>query len=259
MTSERRINRLEKSLTDKGKFSLWLHRAKAAGGFVPYWEKELQGPLAPFEWFEDEEAYLVFRLVNDLNFNILTNASSNQDLGALAHCALDGIARRISRADKSGVLKPVYPIPEIATRAGVYLCAKFRSLLEETELMASAIDAISETYLGCEDILFPDTRATFDAEVSNLRMTADVYDPLTDWLDIEPLKLKELAPGSPIVDAKANQIVLISRADALVTCSDLRKFKDALHKAWPELGEAKSQSGSWRGGGWSGRAIPRPK
>jgi hypothetical protein len=93
---------------------------------------------------------------------------------------------------------------------------------------------ISETYLGGEDILFPDTRAMLNAEVSNLRTTADVYDPLTDWLDIEPLKLKEPAVGSPIVDAKANQIVLISRAEALITCSDLRKFKDALQRAFPD-------------------------
>jgi hypothetical protein len=74
----------------------------------------------------------------------------------------------------------------------------------------------------------------FNAEVSNLRTTAYVYDPLTDWLEIEPLILKEGAPGSPIVDAKANQIVLISRADASVFSSDLRKFKDALHRAFPE-------------------------
>jgi hypothetical protein len=45
--------------------------------------------------------------------------------------------------------------------------------------------------------------------------------------------VKELAPGSPIVDAKANQIVLISRAEALVFSSDLRKFKDALQQAFP--------------------------
>jgi hypothetical protein len=97
-----------------------------------------------------------------------------------------------------------------------------------------------------QTLLFPDTRAMLNAEVSNLRTTADVYDPLTDWLDIEPLKFKESAPGSPIVDAKANQSVHISRADALVFSSDLRKFKDALQRAFPEFSEkcatfAKSQ------------------
>ena len=65
-------------------------------------------------------------------------------------------------------------------------------------------------------------------------MTADVYDPLTDWLDIEPLRLKELAPGSPIVDAKVNQLVHLSRADALIGCSDFRRFKDTLQRAFPE-------------------------
>lgn len=240
MTIEGRIQKLERSLPAKEKFILWLRRAKAAGGFVPYWEKELKGPMVPFEWCEDEEAYLLFRLVNDVNFTILNNASKNQDLRFFAHCALDGILRRIGRLDESNIFVPVRPIPEIATLVGKRVCAEFKSLLEETLIMASAIDVISGTYLGGEDILFPDTRATFDAEVSNLRTTADVYDPLTDSLDIEPLKLRDPAPGSPNVDAKAKQIVLISRAEALVTCSDLRKFKDALHKAWPELPETQS-------------------
>jgi hypothetical protein len=73
-----------------------------------------------------------------------------------------------------------------------------------------------------------------DTEVSTLRTTADVYDPLTDWLEIEPLILKEVASGSPIVHAKANQIVHLSRAEALVSSSDLRKFKDALQRAFPD-------------------------
>ena len=196
--------------------------------------------MVPFEWCKDEEAHLLFYLTNDLNSTILRNAPTNRDLCIFAHCALDGILRRIGRLNGSKIFVPVRPIPEIATLIGKRVCAKFKSLLEETLIMASAIDVISETCLGGEDVLFPDTRATLDAEVSNLRTTADVYDPLTDWLEIESLTLKELAPGSPIVDAKAKQIVLISRADALVTSSDLRKFKDALHKAWPELGEGES-------------------
>lgn len=235
MTIEGRIHRLEKSLTSREKFSLWLRRAKAAGGLVPYWEKELKGPLVQFEWFEDEEAYLLFRLVNDVNLMIFKNASTNQDLRTLAPCALDGILRRIARPDESGIFVPVHPIPALAARVGKYLCAKFRSLLEETELMAASIGVISDTCLGGEDILFSDARATFDTEVSNLRATADVYDPLADWPEIEPLKPKELAPGSSIVDAKANQIVNLSRAEALVSSSDLRKFKDALQIAFPEL------------------------
>ncbi len=235
MTLETRIRKLETSLPAKEKFFLWLHRAKATGGFVPYWEKELKGPLAPLEWFADEEAYSLFRLVNDVNFTILNNAPTNQDLRSYAHCALDGMLRRICRLNKSSVFVPVHPIPENATLIGKKLCAKFKLLLEETELMTTAIDVISETYLGGEDILFPDTRALLNAEVSNLRATADVYDPLTDWLEIEPLILKEVVPGSPIVDARANQIVLISRADALVFSSDVRKFKDALQQAFPEF------------------------
>jgi hypothetical protein len=189
---EGRIHRLEASLAAKEKFFLWLHYAKAAGGFAPYWERELAGPLAPLEWFEDEEAYFLFRLVNDVNFSILKNASTNQDLRSLAHCALDGILRRICTPDESGVFEPVCSIPEVATRVGKYLCAKFRTLLEETALMASAIDVISETYLGGEDILFSDIRATLDAEMSCLNATAELFDPLAAWLHLEPLTLNRL-------------------------------------------------------------------
>lgn len=235
MTLEGRIHRLEASLPAKEKFFLWLHRAKAAGGIVPYWEMELKGPMVPFDWLEDEEAFLLFHFVNDLNSTILRNASKNQDLRIFAHCALDGTLRRICRLDESGVFVPVHPIPELATRVGKYVCAKFKSLLEETELMASAIDVISETYLGDEDILFSDIRDILDGEVTNLRTTADVYAPLTYWLKIEPLTLKGLAPDSPIVHAKVDSIIQLSRAEALVGCSDLRKFKDALQRAFPEF------------------------
>ena len=179
MKLEGRIHKLEGSLAAKEKFLLWLHHAKAAGGFVTYWEKELKGPLVPFKWCEDEEAYLLFHLVNDLNLTILNNASKNQDLRSLAHFALDGIVRRISRPDQFGTLVPDCPVPEIATRTTMFVCTKFRALQEETALMASAIEVISETYLGGEDILFADARATLDAEVSNLRTTAEVFDPLT--------------------------------------------------------------------------------
>jgi hypothetical protein len=153
VTFEARIQKLETSLTARDKFSLWFYRTKAAGGFVPYLEKELKGPLEPLGWFEDEEAYLLFRLVNDVNLTILNDASTNQDLRSYAHFALDGIVRRISRPDRSGALVPVRPIPEVATLVGKYLCAKFKSLLEETLIMASAIDVISEIYLGGEDIV----------------------------------------------------------------------------------------------------------
>jgi hypothetical protein len=232
-----RIHKLEGSLAAKEKFLLWLHHAKAAGGFVAYWEKELKGPMVPFEWFEDEEAYFLFRLVNDLNFTILNNATKNQDLRSLAHCALDGIVRQISRPDQFGALVPVRPIPEIATRAGIYLCAKFRTLLEEAELTEAAIEVLSKTYLGGEDILFPDSRAILDAETSNLRVTAEIYELLAKWLDLEPIAIEAFTLDHLMVDAKANQILYISRAEALACSSDRRKFLDALQRAFPELVE----------------------
>jgi len=235
MTSKRRIDKLEASLDAKKKFFLWLHRAKAAGAFVTYWEKELKGPLVPFEWFEDEEAFFLFRLVNDVNFSVLNNASKNQDLRSLTHCALDGIVRHISRPDESRALVPICPIPAITKRVGMCLCAKFRSFLEEAALLACAIDVISESCLGGEDILFTDTRGILDAEMSGLRATAEICGPLAEWLDLEPIAAEGLTPGHPMVAAKANQIVNISRAKALCGSGDLRKFNDAFQRAFPNL------------------------
>jgi hypothetical protein len=57
---------------------------------------------------------------------------------------------------------------------------------------------------------------------------------MAGWLEIEPLKLNESDPDSPKVHAKVDEIVHVSRAEALVGCSDLRKFKDARQLAFPE-------------------------
>ena len=72
-----RIQKLEASLAAKQKFLLWLEHAKAAGGFTSYWEGELKGPLVPFEWFADGEAYFLWHLVNDVNLAILKNAQAD--------------------------------------------------------------------------------------------------------------------------------------------------------------------------------------
>ncbi len=109
--------------------------------------------------------------------------------------------------------------------------------LEKVVIMASPVQRLSETHLSGEDTLFLDTRATLDAEFSNLLVAADVFDPITDWPHIETLKLKELDPGSPIVRAKVNELVHISRAEALAYCSDLRRFKESLQGAFPALAE----------------------
>lgn len=82
--------------------------------------------------------------------------------------------RRVSRPDESDALVPICPIPEITTLAGMFVCAKFKTLLEEALSLASAIDVISKTHFGGEDILFADTCAILDAEPANLRVTADV-------------------------------------------------------------------------------------
>lgn len=230
MTIEGRVHRLEASLEAEEKFFLWLQHAKAEGGFIRYWEHKLAGPLVPFEWFADEEAHFRYFLVNEVNLTILTNASKNQDLSVLAHCALDGILKQISRPDQSGALVPVRPIPEIASQVGMCLWTKLRTLLEETLSLVAAADEISETYLGGEDILFADSRSTIDAETSTLRRTGEIYGPLAEWLNLEPITVECFAPGHPMVDAMVNQLVDLSRAYALICCDDRRKSIDALRR-----------------------------
>jgi hypothetical protein len=237
MTIARRVHTLEASLEAKKKFFLWLQHAKAKGGFIRHWEQEIAGPLVPFEWFADEEAHFHYFLVNVVNLTILENASTNQDSSVLAHCAMYGIVRQISRPDQSGALVPVRPIPEIASQAGGYLWAKFRTLLEETLSLAAAIDEISAAYLGGEDILFADARATIESETSKLCRTAEIYGSLAKWLNLEPIAVECFTAGHPMVDAKVNELVHLSRAEALIFCSDRLKFRDALRRACPKLME----------------------
>ncbi len=101
----------------------------------------------------------------------------------------------------------------------------------------SAIGVISETQFGGEDILFADTRAVLEAETANLQVTTEICRHLAVWLNAEPIVADEFTPGHPMVDAKAQEIVRISRAEALVSSSDLRRFKEALQAASPALEE----------------------
>ena len=235
MAFKGRIQKLEASLEANKKFLLWLHDAKAAGGFISYWEREIRGPLVPLEWFADEEAYFLWRLVNDVNFAIWKNAQANHDLCSLVHCALDGVIRRIARPDPAGALVPERPIPEIAERLGGYVCNKFRAILTESVCFAAAIDEISETYLGGEDMLFDDTRVVLEAETSNLRKMADTFGPLLAWLNVEPITAEGFAPGHPMVDAKAAELADYSHAHAFAGGGTSGEFVSALRQVSPDL------------------------
>ena len=94
MTLKGRLQKIEEALDANKKFFLWLDHAKAAGGFVSYWERELQGPLVPLKWFGDKEGYFLWHLVNDVNFATWNDAQTNCALRCFAHCALDGVFRQ---------------------------------------------------------------------------------------------------------------------------------------------------------------------
>jgi hypothetical protein len=235
MTLKSRMQKLEASLHARERFFLWLHDAKAAGGFEIHWEQELRESLLPFEWLMDEEAHTLYLLVNDVNLEVLRTAETKSDLRSLTHCALDGVLRQVSRPNRAGTFVLINPIPELTQRVGGYLCARLRALIDEALSLASAIEEISDVYLDGEDVLFADTRATVNAETANLRKTADIFRPLVAWLNVEPITVEGFGPGHPVVDAKANQFVEFSRAQALIGKSDHRRFMDALHRACPEL------------------------
>ena len=241
MAFKGRLQKLEASLEAKQKFVLWLRDAKAVGGWVSYWEGELGGPLVALKWFEDEEAYFLWHLVNDANLMILKDAHANHDLRSFAHCALDGVLRQIARPNPSGVFEPERPITEPAGHVGEYLYAKLKTLLDQALSLASAVDDISEAYLDGEDILFTDTRAILDAEISNLRKTADVFEPLAAWLNLEPITAEGFTTDHPKVVAKVVELTELSRAQALVQSSDRRQFIEALHRAVPELVAGRQQ------------------
>jgi hypothetical protein len=235
MAFKGRIQKLEASLEAKKKFLLWLHDAKAVGGFISYWEREIRGSLVPLEWFADEEAYFLWHLVNDVNFAILKNGQANRELRTFAHCALEGVIRQIARPDPAGFLVPERPIPELAERLGRYLCDKFKVLLAESLSLSAAIDEISETYLGGEDLLFVDVRAVLDTETYNLRKTAEVFGPLATWLDMEPITAEGFTTGHPMVDAKATELVDYSHAHALARGGTIGEFLSALRQVSQDL------------------------
>jgi hypothetical protein len=208
---------------------------KRQAGFVAYWEREIKGLLLPFKWFADDEAHFLWRLVNDVNFAILKDAQTNRDLRCFAHCALDGLLRQIARPDSSGVLLPAGPIAEVPERVGRYFLHKFKTLMEETLLLAAAVDDLSQTHLNGEDILFADTRSELLDQISQLRVTAQLYEPLAAWLNVEPVEVEGFALGHARVGAKAAEIADFSRAAALTVSGDGRQFKRALQQLCPEL------------------------
>jgi hypothetical protein len=236
VTFQVRIQKLEASLEASKKFLLWLEHAKRAGGWACYWTEQLEKPLLPFEWFADEDAYFLWRLVHDANLAILTNAQVNADLRNLVHCALYGLLGQIARIDDSGVFVPVRPFAELATCLGEYLYAKLQAIFQETFCLAAAVDELSEIYLGDDqDILFADSRAILDTELSNLRGTAVTFAPMAEWFNVQPIAMEAYMSGHLMVDAKVAKLAGVSRVNALMRCGDQQRFFDALHRTFPGL------------------------
>jgi len=237
VTQKRRISRLEASLAAKQKFYSWLKQAKLTGGFIPYWEKERTGPLLPPEWLIDEEARFLWHLVNDVNFVIWPYVDANYELRSLVHVALDGVLRQIARPDSSGVFVPVCPIPEFAARLGQYLCERFQVIWEEALSLLAAIEEISRTYLEGEDILFDDSRGAMDTATANLRETADMCSAIAQWLSLEAatFAVEAFSSQHPMVKAKVEQLVNVSRVEALPSTATRGQLIEALNCAWPDL------------------------
>src|SRR5437667_10988891 len=56
--------------------------------------------------------------------------------------------------------------------------------------LSGANEELSNMYLDGEDILFADSRAELDAEISKLRETAVICNALANWLDAEPVAVE---------------------------------------------------------------------
>ena len=236
MTFKGRIQKLEASLEANKKFLLWLEHAKRAGDWTSYWTEQLEKPLLPFEWFADEDAYFLWHLVHDVNLSILTNAQANTDLRNLVHCALYGLLGKIARIDDAGIFVPVRPIAELATCLGEYLYAKLQGIFQETFCLAVAVDELSEIYLGDDqDILFADSRAILDTELSNLRETAVTFAPMAEWFNVQSIAMEAYMSGDHMVDSKVAKLADVSRVNALMRYGDQQRFFDALHRAFPGL------------------------
>ena len=78
--------------------------------------------------------------------------------------------------------------------------------------------------LMAKKIPFTYTRAILDAEIPNLRKTADVFEPLAAWLNLEPITAEGFTTDHPKVVAKVVELTGLPRAQALVQSSDRRKF-----------------------------------
>jgi hypothetical protein len=172
----------------------------AGRGWTSYWTEQLKKPLLPFEWFADEDAHFLWHLVHDVNLAILTNAQANTDLRNLVHCALYGLLGKIARIDDAGIFVPVRPIAELATCLGEYLYTKLQGIFQEKFCLAVAVDELSEIYLGDDqDILFADSRAILDTELSNLRETAVTFAPMAEWFNVQSIAMEAYMSGDHMV------------------------------------------------------------
>ena len=61
------------------------------------------------------------------------------------------------------------PTPEVTKLVGEFLYDQFKAIWEEALSLAGAIDELSQTYLGGEDLLFVDTRRELVEQISQLR------------------------------------------------------------------------------------------
>ena len=126
------------------------------------------------------------------------------------------------------------PAPKVTKLVGEFLYGQFKTIFEEALSLAGAIDELSQTYLGGEDLLFVDTRRELAEQISQLRATGQLYAPLAAWLKVKPMEVHDFPPGHARVGAKAVEMADFSKAAALTVSGDGRQFKGALHQFCPE-------------------------
>lgn len=203
-----RMKKLEATLESKKRTLLWLEQAKAAGGFMQYWRQCLNGPIVPFAWLDDPDAFMLYALVNEVNVSIFREVPAQKDLFWLVAAVLRQMvaARTLSPED----MHTLEGWKTVLSR-----------LLKDTLVLQAAVEEIQGCYFEGHSILFSDSSAELERQSSSLREVARLYNGIAEALGAQPFDTAELIPRKDDINAKTSELLNLARAEALARAGDI--------------------------------------